>query len=174
MLPPGLWLTAPAGWLSRTGISSGTLPLLFYFWLFTLSQKKTICNPFAHPTWKYTTLTCEVPNFFMWLKVCIVLAFSVLAFSIPADSYSRFPYMRFPSLRNALFRTCLFRTCVFQYLRFQRPPSCTGPLRLSALLSVVCGTGRRESSWLPSLPHFSHHGAASVLGSVLLRTILVA
>jgi len=24
-LPPGLWLTTPAGWLQRTGISSGTL-----------------------------------------------------------------------------------------------------------------------------------------------------
>jgi len=24
-LPPGLWLTSPAGWLQRTGISSGTL-----------------------------------------------------------------------------------------------------------------------------------------------------
>jgi len=24
-LPPGLWLTSPAGWLLRTGISSGTL-----------------------------------------------------------------------------------------------------------------------------------------------------
>jgi len=77
-----------ADWLPRTGISSGTLlsaieywlHLLFYFWLFTLSQKK-ICNPLAHPTWKYTTLTCEVPNFFIWLKVCIVLAFSVLAFA---------------------------------------------------------------------------------------------
>ena len=23
-----------------------------YFWLFMLSQKKTKCNPFAHPTWK--------------------------------------------------------------------------------------------------------------------------
>ena len=61
-------------------------------------------------------------TFFIWLKVCIVLAFSVLAFSTHADSYLRFPYMRFPSLRNALFRTCVFRTCVFQYLRFQRPP----------------------------------------------------
>ena len=38
-LPPGLWLTSPAGWLPRTGISSGTvrsvieygLPLPFYF-----------------------------------------------------------------------------------------------------------------------------------------------
>ena len=37
-LPPGLWLTSPAGWLPRTGISSGTLrsvieyglPLHFY------------------------------------------------------------------------------------------------------------------------------------------------
>ena len=57
------------------------LPLLFYFWLFTLSQKKLICNPLPHATWKCTTLTCEVPNFFIWLKVCIVLAFSILAFS---------------------------------------------------------------------------------------------
>ena len=38
-LPPGLWLTSPAGWLPRTGISSGTLrsvieyglPLPFYW-----------------------------------------------------------------------------------------------------------------------------------------------
>jgi len=38
-LPPGLWLTSPAGWLPRTGISSGTLrsvieyglPLPFYY-----------------------------------------------------------------------------------------------------------------------------------------------
>jgi len=96
-LPPGLWLTSPAGRLPRTGISSGTLrsaieywlPLLFYFWLFTLSQKKTICNPLAHPTWKYTSLTCELANFFY--------------------------------LTEVLHCTCIFRTCVFQYLRFQRP-----------------------------------------------------
>jgi len=53
-------------------------------------RKKTICKPLAHPTWKCSTLTCEVPKFFLWLKVCIVLAFSVLAFSIPADSYLLF------------------------------------------------------------------------------------
>ena len=27
-LPPGLWITSPAGWLPRTGISSGTLRLV--------------------------------------------------------------------------------------------------------------------------------------------------
>ena len=38
-LPPGLWLTSPAGWLPRAGISSGTLRLVieyglpFYFQL---------------------------------------------------------------------------------------------------------------------------------------------
>ena len=66
----------------------------FYFWLFTLSQKKTICNPLYHPTWKCTTLTCEVPNFFYLTEGlhctcvfhpcemrCFVLAFSILAFS---------------------------------------------------------------------------------------------
>ena len=68
----------------------------FYFWLFTLSQKKTICNPLAHPTWKSITLTCEIPNCFYLteglrctciFRTCVfhpckfVLAFSVLAFS---------------------------------------------------------------------------------------------
>jgi len=33
-----------------------------YFWLITLSQKKTNYNPFANPIWK--TLTCELQNFF--------------------------------------------------------------------------------------------------------------
>jgi len=121
-LPPVF--TSPAGWLPRTGISSWTLrsaieyrlPLLFYFWLFTLSQKKTICNPLAHFTWKCTTLTCEVPNFFYLtecmhctciFRTCVfhpcrfVLAFSVHAFSILAKcavSYLPFPYLRFPVL----------------------------------------------------------------------------
>ena len=37
-----------------------------YFWLFTLSQKKTNCNLLAHPTWNVITLTCELQNFFVW------------------------------------------------------------------------------------------------------------
>ena len=90
-------------------------------------RKKTICNPLAQPTWKCTTLTCEVPDFFakmrcfvlafyvlafsstcvfIWLKVCIILAFSVLAFSVHAFSilakcavsYLPFTYLRFPVL----------------------------------------------------------------------------
>ena len=57
-LPPGLWLTSPAGWLPRTGISSGTLRsaveygLPFYasllildrnWWIF-LYMMKFICH----------------------------------------------------------------------------------------------------------------------------------
>jgi len=110
--------------MKRTGISSETLRsvieyglfLLFYFWLFTLSQKKTICNPLAHPTWKCTILTCEVPDFLHLtgglhctciFRTCVfhpcrfVLAFSVHAFSILAKfavSYLPFPYLRFPVL----------------------------------------------------------------------------
>ena len=49
-LPSGLWLTSPAGWLPRTGISSGTLrsvieyglPLPFYPSVSTREAKK--CN----------------------------------------------------------------------------------------------------------------------------------
>ena len=32
-LPPGLWLTSPASWLPRTGISSGTLRSVIDYWL---------------------------------------------------------------------------------------------------------------------------------------------
>jgi len=32
-LPPGLWLTSPAGWLPRTGISSGNLRSVIDYWL---------------------------------------------------------------------------------------------------------------------------------------------
>jgi len=32
-LPPGLWFTSPAGWLPRTGISSGTLHLVIEYGL---------------------------------------------------------------------------------------------------------------------------------------------
>ena len=86
----------------------------FYLWLFTLSQKKTTCNPRAHLTWKCTTLTCEIPNFFHLteglyctciFRTCVfhpcgfVLTFSVHAFSILAKCsvlYLHFPYLRFP------------------------------------------------------------------------------
>jgi len=33
-------------------------------------RKKTNCNPLAHPPENVTTLTCELQNFFIWLKVC--------------------------------------------------------------------------------------------------------
>jgi len=49
-LPPGLWLTSPAGWLPRTGISSGTvrsvieygLPLPFLLLLIDVSQHASL------------------------------------------------------------------------------------------------------------------------------------
>jgi len=47
-LPPGLWLTSPAGWLPRTGISSGTLRsvieygLLLPFLLPTVASRPTL------------------------------------------------------------------------------------------------------------------------------------
>ena len=83
-------------------------------------SEKIICNPLSHPTWKCTTLTCEVPNFFLsdW-RFALYLHFSYLPFP---SLQIRTCVFRFPPLRNALFRTCLLRTCVFQYLRFQRPP----------------------------------------------------
>ena len=38
-LPPGLWLTSPAGRLLRTGISSGTLRSVIYLYLFYVYRK---------------------------------------------------------------------------------------------------------------------------------------
>jgi len=46
-----------------------------YFWLFMLSQKKTNCNPLAHPTCKcHHTNLWNCKTFFIWLKVCCVLS----------------------------------------------------------------------------------------------------
>jgi len=45
-----------------------------YFWLLTLSQKKTKCDPLAHPTWNVTTLTCDMQNLLIWLRAgCVPL-----------------------------------------------------------------------------------------------------
>ena len=43
------------------------------FWLFMLPQTKTNCNLLAHPPENVTTLTCELLNFFIRLKVRCVL-----------------------------------------------------------------------------------------------------
>jgi len=48
--------------------------IITYFWLVALSHKKTICNPLAHCTWKCHTLSCELQNCFICLKVCCVLS----------------------------------------------------------------------------------------------------
>ena len=53
-LPPGLWFTSPAGWLPRTGISSGTLrsvieyglPLPFYCSVLFFSRRR--CDGWPH------------------------------------------------------------------------------------------------------------------------------
>jgi len=46
-----------------------------YFWLLILSQKKTNCNPLAHPTWKCHRSNLWIAKlFFIWLKVCYVLS----------------------------------------------------------------------------------------------------
>ena len=97
------------------------LPLLFYFWLFTLSQKKQ--SVIHLPTPLENATTCEVPKFFL----------SDWRFAL----YWHFPYLRFPPLQ--------IRTCVFQYLRFQRPrPNmfCFLPVynysTLSSLPSLFC------------------------------------
>ena len=52
-LPPGLWLTSPAGWLPRTGISSGTLRSavdygLTFLFLITRSRRQA-CQGMHRP-----------------------------------------------------------------------------------------------------------------------------
>ena len=44
-----------------------------HFWLFMLSQKKANCNALVYLPENVTTLTCELQNFFIWLKVRCVL-----------------------------------------------------------------------------------------------------
>ena len=62
--PPRLSDEATVPWEIEKVIFNGIIHT--YFWLFTLFHKKTICNPLAHPTWKYHHTN--------WLKVCCVLS----------------------------------------------------------------------------------------------------
>jgi len=48
--PPHLSDVATVPWEIQKVIFNSIIHT--YFWLFTLSHKKTICNPLAHPTWK--------------------------------------------------------------------------------------------------------------------------
>jgi len=45
-----------------------------YLWLFMLSQKKKTVIHLPTSPENVTTLTCELQNFFIWLKVCCVLS----------------------------------------------------------------------------------------------------
>jgi len=45
-----------------------------YFWLFMVSQKKQSVIHLPTPPENITTLTCELQNFLIWLKVCCVLS----------------------------------------------------------------------------------------------------
>ena len=72
-LPPGLWLTSPAGWLPRTGISSGTVRsiveyrLTFYClrYLFNNNNKnnKQIC---IAPQGRKFRGAVRIPGIFFW------------------------------------------------------------------------------------------------------------
>jgi len=66
--PPHLSDVATIPWIIQKVIFNSIIHT--YFWLFMLSQMKSNCNPPADPT----TLTCELQNFFIWLKVCCVLS----------------------------------------------------------------------------------------------------
>jgi len=54
-LPPGLWLTSPAGWLPRTVISFGTLPSVIKYGLpFTVDHEFTCMYNVSRITWLNT------------------------------------------------------------------------------------------------------------------------
>ena len=72
--PPRLSDVATLPWEIQKSHFQQYYSSVHHYWLLTLSHKKTICNPLAHPTWNVTTLTCELQNFFIWLKVCCVLS----------------------------------------------------------------------------------------------------
>ena len=62
--PPHLSDVATLPWEIEKKSFSTVLSIHTYFWLFTLSQKNTNCNPLAHPPENVTTLTFELQNFF--------------------------------------------------------------------------------------------------------------
>ena len=71
-LQPGLWLTSPAGWLQRTGISSGTLRSVIEYGLplpFTPKLSFCLCSDrgtlWRH-FWSYCRVTKSLPSLFCY------------------------------------------------------------------------------------------------------------
>ena len=63
-VPPGLWLTSPAGWLPRTGISSGTLRSAVKYALPCLRSQTILClclSSMSECTWRW-----KIAPLFRW------------------------------------------------------------------------------------------------------------
>jgi len=105
-------------------VRQSSIGYLYFFtsdYLRYLRKKNQYVIHLPTPRKMHHTNLWSTKLFFIWLKVCIVLAFSVHAFSILAKcsvSYLPFPYFRFP------------------VLAFFAPPYCDE--RVSIYLSVVC------------------------------------
>jgi len=107
--------------------------------IYVISEKKTICNPLAHPTWKGTTLTCEIPNFFYLTEglhcTCIfrTCVFRYLRFQRPTLTYVSCNWVD-------LFRSVQFSSVQFVYL--------DKPLRIYLITSFlwhICGVLRNAA-----------------------------
>jgi len=70
--PPRLSDVATVPWEIDEKSFSTVLFIHTSDYLHYLTRKQS--NPLAHPTWNITTLTCELQNFFIRLKLCCVLS----------------------------------------------------------------------------------------------------
>jgi len=69
-IPPGLWLMSPAGWLPRTGISSGTLRSVIEYGLpLPFFLRVSLCQ--LVPSWVFIHL-CRKRNLWDWWNVFIL------------------------------------------------------------------------------------------------------
>ena len=86
-LPPGLWLTSPAGWLPRTGISSGTLRSVIEYglpFLLAFSPQIRLLLTFGRPG----KAGIHKIHILTWLHVCLLIVQTLLVRSVYTIYYA--------------------------------------------------------------------------------------
>ena len=97
-LLPGLWLTSPAGWLPRTGISFGTLRSVIEYWL-------------PLPFYYFTLSSCDVPLSDPVFCHCTVALQNFCAHAFLVTYICSLMFILVYSLKGIFFSVCLLLIC---------------------------------------------------------------
>jgi len=96
-LPPGLWLASPAGWLPRTGISSGTLRSIGNWVWATFIHRRIVLS------WLHSYNAAVISRFLMQIKLYYINFIFVVQLQFVNIVIKRICYVLFNMLRVCTF-----------------------------------------------------------------------